>query len=111
MTNLYTKFDDDVRATIGGRIRASDEDAAQFWSSLANASWFHESAPTEEVGYSFRAAGGFIAEIRCEGDYMDWYCSGPDGVVAPWVSEALAKLGWRAEVFPSGATYGPELLG
>jgi hypothetical protein len=95
--NLYAKFDADVRAVLGTHLRESEECSAQFWSALANVGWFHESAPDEEVGYSFRAAGGLIAQIRAEGDYLDWYCCGPDGIVAPWISEAMATKGWRAQ--------------
>lgn len=95
MTDMCVKFDDDVRAAIGSRLRASDEDAVALWSALANVSWFHESAPKEDVGYSFRAAGELIAEIRGQSDYMDWYCCGPYATVAPWIGEAMAKLGWR----------------
>lgn len=97
MSNLYTKFDDDVRAVLGSQIRANDEAATEFWSSLANVGWFHESQPEQEVSYSFRAAGGLIAEIRGEGDYIDWYCSGPYAVVASWIAEAMASKGWRAQ--------------
>jgi hypothetical protein len=120
LSNLYAKFDDDVRATIGSRLRASDEDAAQFWSALANQGWVHDSAPYQEVGYSFRAAGGLIAEIRGAGDYLDWYCSGPTETIAPWISEALAKKGWspakysHSEVsiqFEWSADYSPEKSG
>jgi hypothetical protein len=35
---------------------------------------------------------------------MDWYCCGPEGVVAPWISEAMAKLGWQSEKYDSPHT-------
>jgi hypothetical protein len=59
---------------------------------------------------SWRSAGGIIAEIRGEGDYIDWYCSGimsdPEedgGTKKGYVSEStvteeieqdLKRLGW-----------------
>lgn len=92
------RFDRDVERLLGRRIRASKESAAEFWSSLANVGWFHESQPEHEVSYSFRAAGGFIAQIRGEGSYIDWYCSGPYAVVMSWISEAMATKGWRAQL-------------
>ena len=58
---------------------------------------------------SWRHAGGIVADILDEGDYMDWYCSGmggpiggmavegylPEGVVSDEVLEDLTKLGWK----------------
>ena len=58
---------------------------------------------------SWRYAGGIVADILGEGDYMDWYCSGmggpvggmavegylPEGVVSEEVLEDLTKLGWK----------------
>lgn len=58
---------------------------------------------------SWRYAGGIVADILGEGDYMDWYCSGmggpvggmavegylPEGVVSDEVLEDLTKLGWK----------------
>lgn len=58
---------------------------------------------------SWRSAGGIVSNMREEGDYMDWYCSGiqgePDadwidlghvseGTVTDEVREDLFKLGW-----------------
>jgi hypothetical protein len=106
--SLVVKFKRDLDTALFDRVFRDVKAAEELWSSLANVGWFHESAPKQEVGYSFRAAGGLIAEMRGMGDYMDWYCCGPDGVVAPWISEAMAKLGWRFEAEPSGADYMPD---
>lgn len=58
---------------------------------------------------SWRYAGGIVADMREEGDYIDWYCSGiqgepdddwvdlghvPEGTVTDQVREDLFKLGW-----------------
>lgn len=53
---------------------------------------------------SWRHAGGIIADMREEGDYIDWYCSGirdmydngyvPEGHVTDEIRSDLTKLGW-----------------
>ena len=58
---------------------------------------------------SWRYAGGIIAAMKEEGDYIDWYCSGiqgepdadwvdlghvPEGTVTDEIQEDLLKLGW-----------------
>lgn len=60
---------------------------------------------------SWRYAGGIIADMRQEGDYIDWYCSGigdglgngdasgtkgyvSEGIVTDEIEEDLKKLGW-----------------
>jgi hypothetical protein len=57
-------------------------------------------------GCSWRHSGGIIADMRQEGDYIDWYCSGiknsddeddqsvPESVVTEEVEADLNKLGW-----------------
>lgn len=51
---------------------------------------------------SWRYAGGIIAHMRQEGDYIDWYCSGysdaaglqPEGAVTEEIRADLLQLGW-----------------
>lgn len=60
-------------------------------------------------GCSWRYAGEIIADLRGEGDYIDWYCSGmgfhdkkgadmkgyvPESLVTDEIREDLLKLGW-----------------
>jgi hypothetical protein len=62
---------------------------------------------------SWRSAGGIVADMRQEGDYIDWYCSGignsedgygldsrrangyvPESVVTDEIETDLHTLGW-----------------
>jgi hypothetical protein len=58
---------------------------------------------------SWRYAGGIVADMREEGDYIEWYCSGiqgepdedwvdlghvPEGTVTDQIREDLFRLGW-----------------
>jgi hypothetical protein len=60
-------------------------------------------------GCSWRSAGEIIADLRGEGDYIDWYCSGmgfhdkkgadmkgyvPESLVTDEIRSDLLKLGW-----------------
>ena len=58
---------------------------------------------------SWRYAGGIVADILGDGDYMDWYCSGsggpiggmafsgylPEGEVSDEIEDDLKILGWK----------------
>jgi hypothetical protein len=60
---------------------------------------------------TWRSAGGIVADMREQGDYIDWYCSGmgeglgngdsegtkgyvPEGFVTDEIKEDLKQLGW-----------------
>ena len=63
---------------------------------------------------SWRSAGGIVAELRGQGDYIDWYCSGIIGVgeadsfqgyvsestVTDEIRQDLFAIGWTVEPYP-----------
>jgi len=101
--NYEQKFDDDFRELFTKYLRENEKFGTELWSALANVDWYHESDPDNTAcGYSFRAAGSLIASMLCHGDYLDWYCSGPDGTVSEYIADALASKGWRYKAFESG---------
>ena len=43
---------------------------------------------------SWRYAGGIVANIVGEGDYMNYYCNGREGLVTDEVRLDLTNIGW-----------------
>lgn len=95
------------------KVRASETYAQNLYAALCNNAFQKaEVMPIlkdEAWSCTWRYAGGIVADIRCEGNYMDWYCSGirgtPDleGTVTGFVGEShvtdeiradLKQLGW-----------------
>lgn len=66
---------------------------------------------------SWRSAGRIVSELRGEGDYLDWYCSGigsgvtvndpikeghvPEGCVTDEIKHDLGLLGWQPSEWPN----------
>ena len=95
-------------------VRSSDSYAQNLYAAMCNMTWqsreFWQEMKGETWSCSWRHSGGIIADMREEGDYIDWYCSGirndmdpetpagpyvPEGVVTEEVELDLNRLGWR----------------
>ncbi len=129
-----TKFDDpesrknsmeyDLLTTdwILTKVRANETYAQNLYAAMCNMRFVRKELfpylrqdPDKDLwSASWRYAGGIIADMRQEGDYIDWYCSGiangdfpdaidvpyqmkkfvPEGTVTEEIEADLFKLGW-----------------
>jgi hypothetical protein len=74
------------------------------WPLLKNETW----------SASWRSAGGIVADMRGEGDYMDWYCSGIRGGVteselAEMTMEQQERYHWYEKNFVSESVVTDEI--
>lgn len=110
----------DLRSTpwICNKAKASETYAQNIYAALCNQDWQRNDVwpllKGETYSCSWRYAGGIVADMREEGDYIDWYCSGirggdepdaidvpyeqkkfvPEGSVTDEIREDFFKLGW-----------------
>ena len=76
--------------------------AARLYCALCNVDWVAEEDEDDVWACSWRYAGGLVAKLRGKGEgYMEFYCSGHEGIVDPEIEEDLNNLGWK--VRKSGA--------
>jgi hypothetical protein len=84
----------DLRSTdwILSKVRASEIYSQNLYAALCNNSFIRNDVwpllKNDSWGCSWRYAGGIIADMRQEGDYIDWYCSGIRG---DWSDEEFAQ--------------------
>ena len=101
------------------KVRESESYAQNLYAAMCNNEFVKNDVwpilEDKRWGCSWRYAGGLVADLREEGDYMDWYCSGignvtydtvedekifrakryvPEGFVTDEIREDLLKLGW-----------------
>jgi hypothetical protein len=99
----------DLRSTdwILEKVRHSDSYAQNLYAAMCNNDFQKlEVIPilsNQTWSCSWRYAGGIIADMRQEGDYINWYCSGIGAVDPEYVAEMcvtdeikadLGRLGW-----------------
>lgn len=108
------------------KVRTRDDYAQNLYAAMCNMRWIKlEVIPILKEDYwtcSWRASGGIIAELKGQGDYLDWYCSGmgglstynaeegdkymaeklyvSEGVVTDEIRNDLLKLGWIPSEWP-----------
>jgi len=125
-----TKFDDpqsrinnmeyDLLTTdwILEKVRVSESYAQNLYSAMCNNDFIkidvipilRQNPKKDYWSASWRYAGGIVADMRQEGDYIDWYCSGirggmsydddikdgfvPEGMITDEIRNDLQRLGW-----------------
>jgi hypothetical protein len=100
------------------KVKASNNYAQNLYAAMCNMTWqsreFWQELKGETWSCSWRHAGGIISDMREEGDYINWYCSGignaelgngltgadgtgyvPEGTVTEEIELDLNRLGWR----------------
>jgi hypothetical protein len=111
----------DLRSTdwILAKVRGSESYAQNLYAAMCNMQFIKLDVmpilKNQRWSCSWRHSGGIIADMREEGDYIDWYCSGignsedgygldsrrangyvPEGTVTDEIREDLKCLGWAA---------------
>jgi len=105
----------DLRSTkwICDKVKSNKSYAQNLYAAMCNIQFVKNEVwpllKDQRWSASWRHAGGIVADMREEGDYIDWYCSGiqgePDedwvdlkhvreGTVTDEIREDLYKLGW-----------------
>ena len=82
------------------KVRESDVYAQNLYAAMCNRDFIkHAVIPilkNQRWACSWRYAGGIIADMRKEGDYIDWYCSGIKNL--PPTEEEFQKLSLEEQV-------------
>jgi hypothetical protein len=107
------------------KVRTTDSYAQNLYAAICNNDFIkmevipilRQNPDKDYWSASWRYAGGIIADMRQEGDYIDWYCSGigdglgngdatgvkgyvPEGCITDEIRSDLQRLGWA--IVPGG---------
>lgn len=87
--------------TLSERARTNETFAHELYGALCNMRWRRRYADNDPVSMSWRHAGGVVSHLACKGGfYLDYYCSGNEGMVSAPIRDALAALGWIPAPWP-----------
>ena len=97
----------DLRTTdwILEKARSRDGYAQNIYAALCNNGFIKLDVipilKEQEWSCSWRYAGGIVAELRNQDeDYLDFYCSGGEGIVQDDIAEDFARIGWHYSEWP-----------
>ena len=66
------------------------------YGALCNNRFFYSD---KEWTCTWRMAGGIVADMIKDGNYMDWYCSGNESVVTDEIKLDLMMMGWTVKPY------------
>ena len=100
----------DLRSTrwICDKAKAREEYAQNIYAALCNQAWQRNDVwpllAGQTYSCSWRYAGGIVADMREEGDYIEWYCSGirgglTDQELAEMTPEQRKQYDWYEKHF------------
>ena len=82
------------------KVRASESYAQNLYAAMCNNEFQKRDLwpilAEQTWSCTWRYAGGIIADMRQEGDYIDWYCSGMGGLSGAWDKNAETLEEWSA---------------
>ena len=93
------------------KVRAREEYAQNLYAAMCNRDFVKNDVwpllKHQTWSCSWRYAGGIVAHMAGQGDYIDWYCSGiqdedarnaklfaPEGYITDEIRKDLKRLGW-----------------
>lgn len=89
------EYDLRTNQEILNKVRQSGVYAQNLYAAMCNMQWIKDGQPWS---CSWRYSGGIVADMRQEGDYIDWYCSGigyPERVSAEeWIKFTPEQEQW-----------------
>jgi len=100
------------------KVRASEVYAQNLYAAMCNRDFQKNDVwpllKNETWSASWRSAGGIVADMRGEGDYMDWYCSGIRGGIsesdlADMTAEQQERYHWYEKNFVSESAVTDEI--
>lgn len=87
---------------VANKCKNSDSYSQNLYAALCNNDF---SSNGTDWHCSWRHAGGIVANLREEGDYIDWYCSGiefnqkslyvEEGFITEEILKDIENLGWK----------------